>query len=211
MREQEALYSSHELAVSAEYLRFHNPPSDGMQLDAIVVMGTSLITNPTSFEMRVSTALQYADISPQATVIFSGKEASADKAHPQESGPQYIEAAVMAAEAVIHGLDPARIKLETEAKNAKENIIYSLSMLSSEENEVLVVTSGYLARRADLYIKKEQEHGHISPEKRFFIVDADVQEDRSGKVFTEQEMQRKQACLIYEETRIVRYRQKGDL
>lgn len=205
MREYEAFHSSHELAVPAEYLKFHNPPPDGQEVDAIIVMGTSRITNPTSFAMRIRTALAYADISPQATVIFSGKEASPDKAHPQESGPQYIEAAVMAAEAVIHGLDPARIKLETEAKNAKENFVNSLKMLTLAEENVLFVSSGYLGRRIDLYLKKQQA------DKTFFIVDADVQEDTKRSDFTEQEQKRKEACLLYEATRISRYRSTGDL
>jgi hypothetical protein len=210
VKEHEAIHLvSNELSVSTDYLKFHNPPPDDESIDAIVVMGTSKVTAPTSFGMRIRTALAYAEKHPQATVIFSGKEAAAGKAIPEESGPEYIEAAVMAAEAVTSGLAIGRIRLERSATNTKENVLNSLSMLSAAEEKVLFVSSGYLGRRIDLYLKKQRETAKpgadLCLDKIIYIVDADVQEDASGRAFTEQELKRKKECLVYEAVRIVRY------
>jgi uncharacterized SAM-binding protein YcdF (DUF218 family) len=194
-----------------EYLRFDRPPLEEQSLDTLIVMGTSRLLSPISFDLRVSTLIDYANKSPEATIIFSGKQAGGNKAHPQESGPQYIEAAVMAKEAMSRGLDPQRVKLETKAINAKENVIHSVEMLSPEDEHILFVSSDYLARRIDLYLEKMKQLQTLPTDKQFYLVDADVREDATKRSFTLEQMDRKQKRLLYEFKRIPLYRAKGDL
>jgi uncharacterized SAM-binding protein YcdF (DUF218 family) len=194
-----------------EYLRFDRPPSEEQSLDTLIVVGTSRLLSPISFDMRISTLIDYADTSPRSTVIFSGKHAGGGKAHPQESGPHYIEAAVMADEAMRRGLDPQRVRLETQATNAKENGLHSVEMLSSEDEHVVFISSDYLARRIDLYLEKMKQLQTLPRDKHFYLVDADVREDASGVIITPEQMERKQKRLVYEAKRIPLYRAKGDL
>lgn len=173
-------------------------------------MGTSRLLSPVSFEMRVAATNDYADKFPQSIVIFSGKQTKDKTVHPLETGSQYVEAAVMADEAIRRGLDPQRVLLEERAINAKENIENSLAMLTDEE-QIVFISSDYLGRRIDLYLEKMRQVQTLPEGKQFYIFDADVHEDSLGAHFTPEQLERKRKRLVYEAKRIPLYRAKGDL
>ena len=103
------------------------------------------------------------------------------------------------------------MRLETLALNTKENISHSLSILSREERSVLFISSGYLGRRVDLYLKKMKTDGVLDEGRKYFIVDADVREDAEMQILTSEQLRRKEESILYESIRIVEYRRKGDL
>jgi hypothetical protein len=194
-----------------EFLSYNRLPTERDNINTIVTLGTSAKNAPTSFNMRLNTTLEYSSIYPDAEVIFSGKQAHGNKAHPEESGDNYFEAEAMAKEAINRGLDPQRIKIENKAKNTKENIAYSLDMLPSTEN-ILFVCSSYQGRRIKMYLDKH----HQNSERNDFIVDADVREDKDKdkdrvQSFTLLHNRRKELCIDYEWSRINKYKAKGDL
>jgi uncharacterized SAM-binding protein YcdF (DUF218 family) len=181
-----------------QYLQFDRPPTDEHSVDTIIVLGTSKRLD--CFEKRISTTLMYADIFPQASIIFSGKEPAKKKGILDESGNGYVESAIMAKEAKSRGLASERIALETKSTNTKENVSLSLAMVSDEDS-VLFITSGYLGRRVDLYAQKQKK-------QNYFIVDTDVRDDANGR---ESNFERKNKKLLYEAPRILKYGLKGDL
>lgn len=181
-----------------QYLQFDRTPTESSKIDTIVVLGTSKTLE--CFDKRINTALFYAEVFPQASVIFSGKEPDKRKGYVDESGDDYLEASIMADVAIKKGLDPSRTKIEKKSTNAKENVINSLAMIP-HANTVLFVTSGYLGRRVDLYAQKQQR-------ENYFVVDSDVQIDASDSDVAN-ELSNKQ--LLYEASRIIRYGLKGDL
>ncbi len=202
-------FRAHHLKRIEKFLRYDSPPPNNHPIDTILVLGTSKSIDPRSFELRIATALNFSQQYPEAQVVFSGKHPDVNRALPHELAHSYREAAVMAEEAVRRGLAKKRIVLETESKNTRENVMFSLNQIPIGDN-ILIVCSAYVGRRVSLYLKRMQQE-YLIPERNYFIVDADVRLDYSGKTLDQQHHVRKNNKTLYEWERLVKYRRKGHL
>lgn len=207
--EKQPAFSSHQLQRIDKFLRFDNPPSPHHPIDTILVLGTSRILDKSAFDLRISAALFYAQNYKNAYIVFSGKRPDRMRASSEELESHFIEAAVMANEAIRRGLDKKRIALEVESTNTRENLINSLNLLPNSKN-LLIICSSYVGRRVNLYLNRMQQESLI-PRKNYFIVDADVRLDKSDRILNRIKEERKQFRLVYEWERLKKYRRKGHL
>ncbi|MDE7262975.1 MAG: YdcF family protein [Oscillospiraceae bacterium] len=116
---------------------------------AIIVLGAGVNgTEPSlSLRTRLETALAYAQERPDVPIIVSGS---------QGKGEFISEAQCMSNWLAGRGVPPERIWLEEQADNTKENIAYSLAMLSERgmdpAGSIAVVSSDYHLCRASMYM-----------------------------------------------------------
>ena len=116
---------------------------------AIIVLGAGVNgTEPSlSLRTRLDAALAYAQDKPDVPIIVSGS---------QGQGEDISEARCMADWLTGRGVDPDRIWLEEQANNTKENIHYSIEMLSERGMDpaanIAVVASDYHLCRASMYM-----------------------------------------------------------
>jgi uncharacterized SAM-binding protein YcdF (DUF218 family) len=194
------------------FLKHHTPPSPPDIVDVIIVPATSPIFDRGSFDKRIKATVDYAAQYPNAYVLFSGKRPDESRATPSEKEPNYSEAAVMAKEAKTAGLGDNHIELEEESENAKDNVNLSLDKLKDKDpKSILIISSGYMGRRLDLYLQKELKQRNLLGITTF-IFDADVAEDLAGFIpSSDTEKERKMNRILYEAFRLSKYRQKGDL
>ena len=118
-------------------------------VSAIIVLGAGVNgTEPSlSLRTRLEAALAYAQERPDVPIIVSGS---------QGQGEAISEARCMYSWLTGRGLPPERIWLEEQADNTKENIAYSLEMLSDlgvdPAASIAVVSSDYHLYRASMYM-----------------------------------------------------------
>ncbi len=118
----------------------------------------------------------------------------------------------MLAAAVKEGLDEKRAALEELSTNTSESLTNTFDLLKGElPKGMLVVCSSYMARRIDLYTKRELKKRGLTEKVKVFIFDADVAEDMEGNLTPEALSDRQRRSILYEAKRLSRYRQKGDL
>ena len=116
---------------------------------AVIVLGAGVNgTEPSlSLRTRLDAALAYVQDKPDIPIIVSGS---------QGQGEDISEARCMADWLMDRGIDPGRIWLEEQADNTRENIRYSLDMLSERGMDttanIAVVTSDYHLCRASMYM-----------------------------------------------------------
>lgn len=116
---------------------------------AVIVLGAGVNgTEPSlSLRTRLDAALAYVQDKPDIPIIVSGS---------QGQGEDISEARCMADWLMDRGVDPGRIWLEEQADNTRENIRYSLDMLSERGMDttanIAVVTSDYHLCRASMYM-----------------------------------------------------------
>ena len=116
---------------------------------AVIVLGAGVNgTEPSlSLRTRLDAALAYVQDKPDIPIIVSGS---------QGQGEEISEARCMADWLMDRGVDPGRIWLEEQADNTRENIRYSLDMLSERGMDttanIAVVTSDYHLCRASMYM-----------------------------------------------------------
>ena len=116
---------------------------------AVTVLGAGVNgTEPSlSLRTRLDAALAYVQDKPDIPIIVSGS---------QGQGEDISEARCMADWLMDRGIDPGRIWLEEQADNTRENIRYSLDMLSERGMDttanIAVVTSDYHLCRASMYM-----------------------------------------------------------
>ena len=116
---------------------------------AIIILGAGVNgTEPAlSLWTRLDAALAYAQDKPDVPIIVSGS---------QGQGEDISEARCMADWLMNRGVDPDRIWLEEQADITRENIQYSLALLSERGLDttanIAVVTSDYHLCRASMYM-----------------------------------------------------------
>jgi len=116
---------------------------------AIIVLGAGVNGTEPSLSLwtRLDAALAYVQDKPDIPIIVSGS---------QGQGEDISEARCMADWLAGRGVDPERIWLEEQADNTKENIHYSLAMLSERGFDttasIAVVSSDYHLCRASMYM-----------------------------------------------------------
>lgn len=116
---------------------------------AIIVLGAGVNGTEPSLSLwtRLDAALAYAQDKPDIPIVVSGS---------QGQGEDISEARCMADWLINRGIDPGRIWLEEQADNTRENIWYSLSLLSERGMDatanIAVVTSDYHLCRASMYM-----------------------------------------------------------
>lgn len=116
---------------------------------AVIVLGAGVNGTEPSLSLlsRLEAALDYARDRPEVPVVVSGSRGR---------GEEISEARCMANWLTGRGIDPDRIWLEEQANNTRENIWYSMDLLSAQGMDatagIAVVTSGYHLCRASLYM-----------------------------------------------------------
>ena len=116
---------------------------------AIIVLGAGVNGTEPSLSLwtRLDAALAYAQDRPDIPIIVSGS---------QGQGEDISEARCMANWLAGRGIAPDRIWLEEQADNTRENIAYSLALLSERgmdpTADIAVVTSDYHLCRASMYM-----------------------------------------------------------
>ena len=117
--------------------------------EAMVVFGAGLNGAAPSLSLtsRLEAALAYAEDWPEIPIVVSGS---------QGRGEDISEARCMYEWLPARGVPPERIILEEQADNTRENIGYSLALLSERGIDagdgVAVVSSGYHLCRASMYM-----------------------------------------------------------
>ena len=132
-----------------KFLIYDIPPKPHHSIDTIIILGTTKYIQ--DFGMRISSAFDYATLYPASEIIITGKGHSPKRKHLFSSP---VEAIQMRHEFITKGLNPERIRTEVHSTNTKENIINTIAMLNPNNKNALIITSGYHARRVDLYMKK---------------------------------------------------------
>ena len=116
---------------------------------AVIVLGAGVNgTVPSlSLQVRLEAALAYVQDKPDLPIIVSGS---------QGQGEDISEARCMADWLIDRGIEPERVWLEEQADNTRENIGYSLALLSERGIDagdgIAVVSSGYHLCRASMYM-----------------------------------------------------------
>lgn len=116
---------------------------------AVIVLGAGVNGTVPSLSLltRLEAALQYVQDKPDIPIIVSGS---------QGQGEDISEARCMADWLIARGVEPERIWLEEQADNTRENIWYSMDLLSAQgmdpTADIAVVTSDYHLCRASMYM-----------------------------------------------------------
>lgn len=117
-------------------------------VSAVVILGAGVngTTPSLSLRVRLDAALAYIADKPDIPIVVTGG---------QGSGEDVTEARCMADWLIAHGVGSDRIYLEEQASNTRENVDYSLAVLSSlgidPTGSIAVVTADYHLLRARLY------------------------------------------------------------
>lgn len=118
-------------------------------VEAVIVLGAGVNgTEPSlSLRVRLDAALAYVRDRPDVPVIVSGSRGQ---------GEDVSEARCMADWLTARGVAPERVWLEEQADNTRENIRFSLAMLSEwgmdTTANIAVVSSDYHLCRASMYM-----------------------------------------------------------
>lgn len=116
---------------------------------AVIVLGAGVNGTVPSLSLltRLEAALQYVQDKPDVPIIVSGS---------QGQGEDISEARCMENWLTSRGIDPDQIWLEEQADNTRENIWYSMDLLSARgmdaTADIAVVTSDYHLCRASMYM-----------------------------------------------------------
>lgn len=116
---------------------------------AVIVLGAGVNGTVPSLSLltRLEAALDYVQDKPEVPIIVSGS---------QGQGEDISEARCMADWLIARGVEPERIWLEEQADNTRENIWYSMDLLSAQgmdaTADIAVVTSDYHLCRASMYM-----------------------------------------------------------
>ena len=122
---------------------------DETPVSAVIVLGAGVNgTEPSlSLRVRLDAALAYVRDKPDIPIVVSGS---------QGRGEDISEARCMADWLIAHGVVPERVWLEEQADDTRENIRYSLALLSERgvdpTDSIAVVSSGYHLCRASRYM-----------------------------------------------------------
>ena len=119
-------------------------------MDYLIVLGASVYQDGPSpgLTRRINAVMKCLDDHPDAVIIASGG---------QGRDEPVSEAQCIRDELVKRGVDPARIVLEDQSTNTRENIANSLALMARPDAQVGIVTNNYhiwralrLARRAGM-------------------------------------------------------------
>ena len=119
-------------------------------MDYLIVLGASVYQDGPSpgLTRRINAVMKCLDDHPDAVIIASGG---------QGRDEPISEAQCIRDELVKRGVDPARIVLEDQSTNTRENIANSLALMARPDAQVGIVTNNYhiwralrLARRAGM-------------------------------------------------------------
>ncbi|MBD5162101.1 MAG: YdcF family protein [Oscillibacter sp.] len=122
---------------------------DETPVTAVIVLGAGVNGRSPSLSLwtRLEAALAYVQDRPGVPIIVSGS---------QGQGEDISEARCMADWLIARGVEPERVWLEEQADNTRENIWYSLAMLSERGMDttanIAVVSSDYHLCRASMYM-----------------------------------------------------------
>lgn len=128
------------------FTQFHATAKDGA--DVCLVLGTWMTASGPSaeLELRLDKAVEYLERNPDTRVIVTGGQGN-NEAIPEAQGMEdYL---------IAQGIAPERITQEANSANTYENMLYSAQFLNKEEEEVVIVTSGFHLFRAEAIAKKQ--------------------------------------------------------
>jgi len=131
--------------------RFQHNPDLPKHIDGIIVLGGSVIPDRSvewqqletnQFHERLSSFIKLSQLYPDATLIFSGGNASTDEDKP-------TEAQIAKTYFLESGISPERLLIENKARNTAENAIFSKQLANPQPNETwLVITTAFHMPRA---------------------------------------------------------------
>lgn len=134
---------------------------EGLEADYGLLLGCALEHGQATDEMvrRCETALNWMQENPHRYLVASGGD---------PGGQGRTEAAVMAAWLRNHGAKPDRILIEDQARDTRENLRYSktiLQQMQQQTDTVAIITSEYHQTRAGFLARQNgQQALHISCE-----------------------------------------------
>ncbi len=119
-------------------------------LDYIIVLGSGIIQDRVTplLASRIEEGIRLLKENPKAILILSGG---------QGCGESVPESVAMYDYCLKQGVDPKRMKKETESKNTEQNLAFSYDLINDRNAKIAIVTTRYhvfraleLARRANI-------------------------------------------------------------
>lgn len=119
-------------------------------LDYIIVLGSGIIQDQVTplLASRIEEGIRLLKENQNATLILSGGQG------PGETVPESV---AMYDYCLKQGIDPKRMKKETESKNTEQNLAFSYALINNRNAKIAIVTTRYhvfraleLARRANI-------------------------------------------------------------
>lgn len=112
--------------------------SEDVQADVLIVLGAGLRgeTPSATLTSRLEAALNYLNAHPETVAVLTGG---------QGHNESISEASAMARYLREHGIDPARLYLEEQARDTRENLRYSKALIQQEQlkGSIAVVSNGF--------------------------------------------------------------------
>lgn len=139
----EALFS----LVMIQAAWFH-PPRQGESATAVVLGCLTMGDQPSRMlRYRLEAALSYLEQQPEAMVVVTGGKGERETHSEGEVSARWLEA---------HGISPARILVENQSSNTRENLEQAALLLEQAGlgNQVVVVSDGFHQLRGQLYAKR---------------------------------------------------------
>ena len=123
----------------------HDDGTEAPDAPTVIVLGAGLNGDQPSLTLiaRLQTALAYLDTHPDANVLLSGGQGAYETC---------TEASAMARWLTAHGVDPARIYLEEQSTDTRENLRFSRQLMDAYglSQPVAVVSNRFHLYRARL-------------------------------------------------------------
>ncbi len=156
--------------LSASFLYRKMP--GGLTADYVVVLGSGLIGTrvPPLLASRLDKGIEMANAQdPPASIIPSGGQGPDEEISEAEGMARYLRE---------HGVPPERIILENQARNTRENLLFSQKLLPTPDTKILVTTNSYHVFRSAMLTRELGLNAHVVGSKtaRYFVPSAFLRE-----------------------------------
>lgn len=118
-----------------------NAPAQNCEYIIVLGAGVNGTTPSLSLRERLDAAYDYLAANPETVCIVSGG---------QGRGEEISEALCMYNDLTKRGIDPARVWMEDQASNTRENIVYSLDLIEKQTG-IRPTTAGVVSSEYHLY------------------------------------------------------------
>lgn len=144
----------------------------GLTADYVVVLGSGLIGSrvPPLLASRLDKGIEMANAqNPPALIIPSGGQGPDEEISEAEGMARYLRE---------HGVPQERIILENQARNTRENLLFSQKLLPTPDTKILVTTNSYHVFRSAMLTRELGLNAHVVGSKtaRYFIPSAFLRE-----------------------------------
>ncbi|MFT3942949.1 MAG: YdcF family protein [Ancrocorticia sp.] len=144
----------------------------GLTADYVVVLGSGLIGTrvPPLLAARLDKGIEVANAqNPPATIIPSGGQGPDEEISEAEGMARYLRE---------HGIPQERIILEDQARNTRENLLFSQKLLPTPDTKILVTTNSYHVFRSAMLTRELGLNAHVVGSKtaRYFVPSAFLRE-----------------------------------